>query len=103
MVMNPDGDPQMDACPSCPTAPRELISPEADPKPPSLARTIAGWTCIVLGIVGLVLPFLQGVAFLLAGAALLGPRSYPGRKIHEGLDWGRRVSARLRERFGKKG
>ncbi len=92
----------MDACPSCPAAPRELLSPEVESKPPSLARTIAGWTCIVLGVLGLVLPFLQGVAFLLAGAALLGPRSYPGRKIFEWVELGRQVAARLKERFRKK-
>lgn len=91
----------MDACTNCPAATPELLSSATELKPPSLARTIAGWTCIGLGLLGLVLPFLQGVAFLLAGAALLGPRSYPGRKIHEWVDLGRRVASRLRERYRK--
>jgi hypothetical protein len=38
-------------------------------------RTIAGWALIVLGIVGLLLPILQGFLFLSAGVAVLGRRS----------------------------
>ena len=36
-----------------------------------LALTIAGWTLIALGIVGLFLPILQGILFLAAGLVLL--------------------------------
>ncbi|MDA0704335.1 MAG: hypothetical protein O3A96_14050 [Proteobacteria bacterium] len=32
---------------------------------------LAGWTFIVLGVLGLVLPFLQGILFLLVGLWLL--------------------------------
>ncbi|MDD5556035.1 MAG: PGPGW domain-containing protein [bacterium] len=40
-----------------------------------LRRTIrktCGYTLVVLGVIGLFLPVLQGVAMILAGAALLG-------------------------------
>lgn len=35
------------------------------------ARLILGWGLIVLGIVGLFLPLLQGIVFIVAGLALL--------------------------------
>ncbi|MGC2856272.1 PGPGW domain-containing protein [Novispirillum sp. DQ9] len=35
----------------------------------------AGWTFIVLGLAGLVLPFLQGILFLVIGAILLSSQS----------------------------
>jgi uncharacterized membrane protein YbaN (DUF454 family) len=36
---------------------------------------IIGWSFIVLGILGLFLPFLQGILFLLIGLAILSSRS----------------------------
>ena len=58
-----------------------------------LARRIAilalGWGFIVLGIVGLVLPVLQGFLFLLIGLALLSSESKTAR----------RLLVRLRERY----
>jgi hypothetical protein len=39
-------------------------------------RLIVGWTFIVLGVVGLVLPILQGVLFLAIGFAILA-KDYP--------------------------
>ncbi len=57
------------------------------------ARRIAilalGWGFIVLGIVGLVLPVLQGFLFLLIGLALLSSESKTAR----------RLLARLRKRY----
>lgn len=38
-----------------------------------LIRHVAGWSCIVLGVLGCFLPILQGFVFLAAGAALLAP------------------------------
>lgn len=38
-----------------------------------IIRIAAGWTFIVLGLLGLVLPFLQGILFLCIGAFLLAP------------------------------
>lgn len=48
-----------------------------------------GWAFVVLGIVGLVLPILQGILFLLIGLSLLSQQS----------PWAARVLRRLRERF----
>ena len=36
---------------------------------------IIGWSFLVLGILGLFLPFLQGVLFILIGLAILSSRS----------------------------
>ena len=36
-------------------------------------RVFAGWAFIVLGLLGLVLPILQGILFLAIGALLLAP------------------------------
>lgn len=38
-------------------------------------RQILGWCCIALGLLGLVLPILQGVLFLVIGVALVGRRN----------------------------
>jgi hypothetical protein len=37
-------------------------------------RQLLGWLCILLGLIGLVLPILQGVIFLVIGIALVGRR-----------------------------
>lgn len=50
---------------------------------------IAGWGFIALGVVGLFLPFLQGVLFLLVGISILSLK----------YAWARRLLRRLRERF----
>lgn len=72
-----------------------------------------GWSFITLGIVGLVLPFLQGVLFLLIGLAILSKESPTAhrwlvafRKRHPKLDkplrrataWMRAQMARFRRR-----
>jgi len=36
---------------------------------------ILGWSFVVLGILGLFLPFLQGILFILIGLAILSSRS----------------------------
>jgi predicted PurR-regulated permease PerM len=38
---------------------------------PSLSRKAAGWTLLVLGVLGMVLPFLQGFLFLALGVFIL--------------------------------
>ena len=60
-------------------------------------RLASGWTLIALGIVGLVLPILQGIALIVAGLALLAPDMPWARRC---LDW---LRARLRRltRSGK--
>jgi hypothetical protein len=37
-------------------------------------RPVLGWFLIVLGILGIILPVLQGIVFLVLGIALVGPR-----------------------------
>jgi uncharacterized protein len=54
---------------------------------------IVGWSFILLGIAGLVLPFLQGVLFILIGLLILSTEYH----------WARRLLAKLRERFPKIG
>lgn len=50
-----------------------------------------GWVFILLGILGLFLPVLQGILFLLIGLYLLSSTS----------PWAERLLKRLRERFPK--
>ena len=38
---------------------------------PSLPRKVTGWSLLVLGVLGLVLPFLQGFLFLALGVFVL--------------------------------
>lgn len=54
---------------------------------------IVGWCFIVLGIVGLFLPILQGVLFLLIGLIILSSEYV----------WAHRLLGRVRERFPKLG
>jgi len=50
---------------------------------------IAGWAFILLGIVGLVLPILQGILFILVGLFILSSVS----------PWAARLLDRIRKRF----
>ncbi len=52
---------------------------------------VTGWIFIVLGIVGLFLPILQGVLFLLVGLMILSSE----------YAWAHHLLTRLRERFPK--
>lgn len=54
---------------------------------------IAGWSFILLGIVGLFLPILQGVLFILVGLVILSSEYV----------WAHRLLSKLRERFPKIG
>lgn len=54
-----------------------------------LIRLVIGWFFIVLGVLGLVLPFLQGILFLAIGFALIAPDS----------PWAQDKLDRLRQRF----
>ena len=51
-----------------------------------VVRIGAGIVMLILGLVGLVLPVLQGVLFLLVAAALLAPYS---RSVRRMMAWGR--------------
>jgi uncharacterized membrane protein YbaN (DUF454 family) len=54
-----------------------------------LIRLALGWIFIVLGVIGLVLPVLQGILFLAIGFALIAPDS----------PWAQDKLERLRRRF----
>lgn len=54
-----------------------------------LAKLILGWAFIVLGVLGLVLPVLQGVLFIAIGLAILAQEQ----------PWAHRLMTRLRHRF----
>ena len=56
-----------------------------------VAVIITGWSFIALGIVGLFLPFLQGILFILIGLVILS-------KEHH---WAGKVVAWVRSRFPK--
>ena len=78
-----------------------------DPRAPTrrspfwrVARLIAGWTLVALGIVGLFLPILQGVALILAGLALLAPDVPFARRW---LAWLKNRVRRLRRNRGQDG
>lgn len=54
---------------------------------------IVGWSFILLGIAGLILPFLQGVLFILVGLIVLSSQ----------YAWARFLLSKLRKRFPKIG
>lgn len=56
-----------------------------------IAGIIAGWVFVALGIVGLFLPFLQGVLFLLIGLVILSKE----------YSWARNLISHMRRRFPK--
>jgi uncharacterized protein YqgC (DUF456 family) len=69
-------------------------TPPTIPRPSQWKRIViivTGWLFIVLGIVGLFLPFLQGILFLLIGLVILSAEYH----------WARRLLGRLRTRFPK--
>lgn len=81
---------------------------DIDPLPP-LPRTtrllllLLGWTLVLVGLVGLVLPGLQGVLTLLAGAAVLSlvtPRLHQWleRRLHD-RPWARKKLSQLRRKI----
>lgn len=63
------------------------------PKYRRLLKLCAGWGFILLGIAGLILPFLQGILFLMIGLFLLS---------HE-LPWADRLLTKVKLRFPKWG
>ena len=62
----------------------------------SLWRKILGTCCIAIGIVGLALPVIQGVALIALGFVLLGKKEY----LHVVVEYCRRQAKRFR--FGKR-
>lgn len=74
---------------------------------------IAGWAFLVLGFLGLFLPILQGILFIMVGLALLSSRSQTVQRLVRSLEkrfpehhrkvevWQERI--RRWFRFGKRG
>jgi uncharacterized membrane protein YbaN (DUF454 family) len=54
-----------------------------------VAVLIGGWMFVILGVIGLFLPILQGILFLLIGLAILSTE----------YAWANRLLQRIRERF----
>jgi uncharacterized protein YqgC (DUF456 family) len=73
-------------------------------KPVSRARKLFDWTVgialLVLGLVGLVLPGLQGVLLILAGLAILSSHSARARQLQ---NWIKARGRGLRDRVLKRG
>lgn len=66
----------------------------ATPAPPTRRKRnwlvyILGWIFLILGIAGLVLPFLQGILFIVIGLALLSRE----------VEWARRLRGRVLDRY----
>jgi len=59
------------------------------PRTKRIVLLIVGWGFMVLGVVGLFLPFLQGILFLLIGLFILSSEYI----------WAHRLLTKLRERF----
>lgn len=66
-----------------------MISPEVRRRVWRVVRITAGSILLALGVAGLVLPFLQGIALILAGLAVLATE----------LPWARRWLHALRDRL----
>ena len=69
----------------------------------SPVRRVVEWTAglslIAVGLVGLVLPGLQGILMILAGLAILSSHSALARRLHEGIkDRARGLRERWRRR-----
>jgi uncharacterized protein (TIGR02611 family) len=54
-----------------------------------VVRLVLGWACLILGVIGLFVPILQGVLLILLGMALLSRDSR----------WARRCLTKMRLRF----
>jgi len=54
---------------------------------PSLSRKVAGWSLLVLGVLGLVLPILQGGLFLALGLFVM---RHQYLWAHRGMGWAER-------------
>ena len=62
-----------------------------------------GWTLILLGILGLFLPILQGWLMIFAGLAVLSPHSQRARRIMKTLKEKLRIHRRPHEGTGEAG
>jgi len=51
-----------------------------------MAQSVFGWTFLVLGVLGLLLPLLQGVLFIVIGLTILSTRNAFARRILSRLE-----------------
>ena len=64
-----------------------------------LAEWILGICCLILGVIGWILPIMQGWLFIFLGLALLSRHALWARRLNEKLKGvGRRVKDRLRKK-----
>lgn len=63
-------------------------------------RITVGILCLILGVFGLFLPFLQGILFLALGLSLLSTESETARRLLHRLKQSRMVPERWREHVG---
>jgi uncharacterized membrane protein YbaN (DUF454 family) len=61
-----------------------------------ISRIILGCLCLILGVIGLFLPFLQGILFIVIGLTLLSSESDHARRLLEWL----RARLHLRQNRG---
>jgi uncharacterized protein len=67
------------------------VAKRTNKKMKRLLKLTAGWFFIILGILGLFLPFLQGILFLIIGLFILSQE----------LPWAARLLEKLKQRFPK--
>jgi hypothetical protein len=65
----------------------DAIRAAARHRGPSIRRKILGWTCIILGLPGLILPVLPGIPLLVLGIVLLASQY---QWAHNVLEWAKR-------------
>jgi len=63
-----------------------IIIPATREKVKRIGVLILGWFFVGLGIIGLFLPFLQGILFIMIGLAFLSSRSATIRRLHNYLE-----------------
>ena len=65
-----------------------------------MGRIILGFALLGLGVIGLFLPFLQGVAMIVAGLLLLAPEFQWARRL---LEWAKRKWHSVRDSVARAG
>jgi Putative transmembrane protein (PGPGW) len=66
---------------------RDAIRAAARHRGPSIWRKLLGWSCVILGIPGLILPIIPGIPLLVLGIVLLASQHL---WAHNALEWAKR-------------
>ena len=72
-----------------------MAGPTASERFWKITRVVVGWGLIILGIIGLFLPFMQGIVLIMAGLALLSKDRPWARR------WLERAKARWKQFSGR--